>query len=370
MGFTVNGDSYAFSSVAEEPSKLLIKNEKRQSRPLYALLGSAFSIPIKAVISLTGFHPVHGVETDIRAGGLAVIPVFAGFIIINALALLLSLLLFDSLLRRCGISQPLIYLLVPFMLFNEPVKTFFWTAHQQIFNILSPLIGIWLLDRIANSSRRISPVKLSLLSFSCGILLLLYGSFLLLLPVIIAGIWLNARFLSQRISIPAVLNVVFFFLLPTLLWIQYLNVFASGYYSHELAKYRQLVWITDELQKGFLPFFSRWYINTQFFLSSIYIPLMFLILAFVLNVKKKIRMPEGRLSLKMASFIIFMLFFLFHWMLGFYASRLSFALVPPLLIIIALSMDHRFIVSPNRYISISVVMTWIIYWVASYGPFY
>jgi len=370
MGFTVNGDSYAFCQVAEEPSRLLIKNEKRQSRPLYALLGSAFSIPVKGMIALTGFQPGSGNETEIKEGGRAVIPVFAGYIIINALALLFSLLLFDFLLRRTGINQAVIFLLIPFMLFNEPVKTFFWTAHQQIFNILSPLCCIWLLDKISNSRNRISFIKFSLLSFLSGILLLLYGNFLLLLPVIIAGIWLKARFSSQRISVVAVLNVVFFFLLPTLLWIMFLNVFASGYYSHELTSYRQLVWITDELQKGILPFLNRWIINTRIFMSSLHIPVLFIIIAFALNLKKKIRLPVSRLSLKMAAFIIFILFFLFHWALGFYASRLSFALVPPLLVIIALSMDHRFIISPYRYISFSVVLIWIVYQVASYGPFY
>ena len=132
---------------------------------------------------------------------------------------------------------------------NNITKTFFWTPHQQMFNTLLPLFCIWLFISVLKN--KYSPGRLFLLNFLCGVLLLFYGSFLLLLPVLIISVFYKSRMIMKQ-KITQAFSPVFLssvaFSLPIITWIIILKMTGVNFYSFETEFFRQFIWISDVLK--------------------------------------------------------------------------------------------------------------------------
>ena len=158
--------------------------------------------------------------------------------------LLGALLLFRHLYYRltAGRGQPLVLAaLLVFLVSNQVTKAFFWTVHQQMFTFLVPLMLLALVLQLQERLRwRAALPGLALLG---GVLALVYGSFVLVLSVLLYGLWLERRTVAVSKLLARAIGLIALFALPTLLWIGLLKLRGVAYYNHEAEAYGQLVWL-------------------------------------------------------------------------------------------------------------------------------
>ena len=114
---------------------------------------------------------------------------YLGYFILNILVLWLALFLFErifyQIVKPSQFSDYAMYLLMVFIASNPITKAFFWTVHQQMFNLLTPLLCIYILSRSDQLQKPLSFSQMASVFLLGGFLLLVYGNFILLLPVLV-----------------------------------------------------------------------------------------------------------------------------------------------------------------------------------------
>lgn len=376
-GFIRNCDTKYAVNPAIDPKFLLEPNTIRQSRPLYILFAALLGNSLEIVLHLIGLNYLK-----------KAIFYFA-FILINFITLYLGMKLYCRILTSFGTDKFLIITFSIFLICNDTTKAFFWTPHQQMFNIFTPLFIVFIMSRILLATQMISNKKYLLISLLSGVLLLVYGNFILVLPCILASFlykaYLENCINNRRIVITAVFSIVLF-LIPTLLWIGLVTLTAGHYYNHEIVAYRQVVWIVDKMQLGIYEFaryikhYSIKYFKTFSFeiLPFVVVSFIFICHSHIRGIKREDWGLDGRndryavmLKILFASSAII---FLFYWMLGFYTSRLTFTIVPVLLCYLPLKMNNIIKDNPQKVIMVRSIIIifvafWFVYHVLKYGPF-
>jgi hypothetical protein len=154
MGVTINGDSYIFIDCAIPPSDLMQQNSFRQARAFYVMAGAALGNTIYYLTT-----PLHRVmdrylkeknifQTEYTLSHPAEITkyffFYTGYVILNIIILLFALLLFEKIIIALSGNWKNGSLLFAIFLLklasNQESKLFFWTPHQQLLNILTPLL--------------------------------------------------------------------------------------------------------------------------------------------------------------------------------------------------------------------------------------
>lgn len=373
---TINCDSWEFLRLAQQPSRLLERGSLYQSRPGYAVIGFGMAVPFR----LLGLD--HRLESG-RSPDFA--PEYAGYILFNGILLLATLYLFVVL---CGRSS-LFALALPLVLLscNEVTKAFFWTPHMQIFNLFMPIASVainrWLL------TSRPEPSWRSLLGMSAllGVCLLVYGAFIVCMgSALVCLVW-GRRNASENRRVPgsallkaAVCGVVF--LLPILGWAAFVKWQAGDFYSHEIVAYRQFIWIIQALREGpaaFLDQLTRFSgLFSTVVVKAAWLPL--LATGLVMGVSAARRVPavaEEKVRHTTAAVLFYEWVAVpFYALMGFYATRLAWALVPPLLLILTVQ-TQRLLESldktPSRAVGAGLFLLSIVcllYQVLSAGPYF
>jgi hypothetical protein len=380
MGLNLNPDSYGFIFPAIRPALLLKDSSQRQSRPLFILLGSAagygwfaLSYPIHGLLSRiyerywTGAYP-H--DKMYLLGNF-----YLSFIAINALILWLCLWLLEKILRLNGLaseSAALGYGLMLFILSNPVTKVFFWTVHEQMLNFFTPLLAVYMAMRLARA-RDQPPYRIFFfLTLGAGSLLLLYGNFLLLLPVLLIGFLYQRRPLRgwSRVGMRLVeaAGLLITFLLPTFIWMAILRWNGTHYYSLEFAQYREFIWILDALKHSFGAFlqalgqYSKDFARTLGGVGGVLVIL--LLLYFLAGGQVE---PPRRDSGAIA--IVLLVVTIFYWLLGFYQDRLSYSLVPVLICLWAASLGKKMNQRRLLYLLLPAAAAWHLVQLLQYGPF-
>jgi len=376
LGFVVNHDSYGYLAMAQQPQRLLLPQEVRQSRPLYALLGAAVGYPLTAALGLAGQLGLapRWPPDDLRFYGF-----YSGYVLLNALALLGSLLLLRIVFQcfAAGRGEGWQFYVLAWVLVANPItKAFFWTAHQQMLAFFVPLTCLVLAIR----ARRAVPGwgRLLAVSGGLGLLPLTYGSFVLVWPALAFGWWwapagggptARRRWweLAGRLAVSAA-----FFALPTLLWIGILRAHGTTYYNHEAAHYHQFVWLLDAAR---LPFREGWGLvgsKLAEYGASLQLVGGWLLLDVVLYVatwwQQRGRGDVLPWAAARALAWVFATFGVFFALLGYYPERLAYTLLPLVLALLAGLMPHW----PRRYarpVALAGAAGWQLYVLFSYGPF-
>lgn len=374
LGFVVNHDSYGYLAVAQEPGKLLLPQEVRQSRPLYALLGAAVGYPLAALLGLAsrvGLAPPWPPE-DVAFYGF-----YSGFVMLNGLVLLLALWLFRQLFDVFTAGQGSkaeFYALAWVLVANPITKAFFWTAHQQMFAFLVPLFCLWLAIRLRQG--RVLPwAGLSELALGLGVLPLVYGSFVLVWPALAFGMlrfgdatppsWAN-RF--GRLALSALL-----FGLPTLGWILLLKLVGTTYYNHEAERFHQLVWLLDARHLPLADAASLVGSKLLEYLASIQLMGFWLLgsAGLYAATRWRTRAQAAQVLPAMAGAALAWVsgcFVAFFALLGYYPERLAFTLLPLVLCLLVALLPRW----PRCYAqpaALAVAAGWYLYVLLSYGPF-
>lgn len=387
LGFQSNCDALAFIGLAIDPSYLLEDQNIRQSRPLFILLGTITGYPVYFLSK--PFHPslksslypkLSDSLTGLRAERFPLyISVYLGYVFINIIILVISLLLFEKIVQHFTgnwKNSRLLFYAVLFLLAANPVtKAFFWTPHQQMFNILTPLLCIYISLFIA--VKKLSILKTLLISAASGLLVLVYGSFLLLLPFIIGSyLSIEKRKHTSRIILNCFL-LILCFILPTLLWIIILKISGTTFYSYEFSGFRQFIWIIDSLKISLQTFIETLGRNTLAFIKtsgSLIFPFFLLLFArffgglsrplSIENKKNENLILNPRFLLKSSAFV----FVVFFWLLGYYTDRLTFSLAPVILLAFAITLNRREIPRWLNYTLIILIAGWHLYTILYEAP--
>jgi hypothetical protein len=343
MGFPMNCDAIEYMGGSVNPGYLFEQNYTRQSRPLYLLSGAVIGYGLYFLS--TPFH--HSVKNSVKGQFNNQIPDekislyishYAGLILINLMVLVFSLFLFEKIVLhftgywKNGNIMRFSFLLM--LVSNHVTKTFFWTPHQQMFNTLLPLLAIWLFISVLKNN---SGLRLYFISgLLCGLLLLFYGSFLILLPVLLISIFCKYLLTPQKkihYYIKAVFLVLFSFCLPILLWILILKLTGIDFYSHETASFREFVWVIDSLKNtdSNLPAMLATNLHTYLATTAILIfPFLFLLISLLINqhYTKRFTIYKKTNHLHISFILPFLLIFIFFWLMGYYTDRLTYTSAP------------------------------------------
>jgi hypothetical protein len=376
LGFVVNHDSYGYLEVAHEPARLLLPREVRQSRPLYALLGAVAGYPFAAALRLAGRAGLVPASVLAQAHYYGI---YVGYVLLNGLALLASLLLFRSLFRHftAGRGEGWQFYALAWVLVANPItKTFFWTAHQQLFAFLVPLFCLVLALHVARRPV-LSWGALGGWALVLGLLPLVYGSCVLVWPALAFGLlWPGGAATAPRPNWRATLGKLALsaalFAVPTLLWIGLLYTQGTTYYNHEAERYHQLVWLAEARHLPFAAFLALVGRKLTEYLGSLHLMAGWLLGAAALYAATRQRhggsgpllpSPVGAALVWVSGWFV-----AFFALLGYYPERLAFTLLPLVLCLVAALLPQwpRQVARP---LALAVAAGWHLYVLLSYGPF-
>ena len=381
--FPLNCDSYDYVETAKNPLKLFEEKSIRQTRPLYVVFASALGYVLSPVFKLLPLENA-AAQDELLASSF-----YWGFMLLNFTILVLSLLVFDrivDILTARKFPAAAKYLLAVFLISNVVIKTSFWSAHQQMLTILSPLLCIYLCLKIV-LAEELKAKNIYLFALLGGLLLMTYGNFLVLCPAIILAVLIRlfrANDFSVKRAAKICIPAALIFIAPMALWSAVLMALNGSVYSHEASAYRQFIWVFDKLSVSFKDFYEQLIAFSKLYWTSLYRTVFPFLVALVLLktynfvfLRKAAadEISSGRNSMAGMIAVILMLYALFFWLMGYYSERLAFTLVPVVLCLLVMELDV--LLTRGKALTVKAVYVvllfcagfWIYSNVKAYGPF-
>jgi hypothetical protein len=334
-GFPMNCDAFELVGGTITPNYLFTKNYPRQSRPLYILSGSILgytiyflSYPIHDFIKEKAKTEFHNLITDNR------IPLYVshyvGLVVINFIVLVCSLWLFELIIEKHSGTwkngKILQYFFLVSLLANNVTKQFFWSPHFQMFNTFMPLYAIWIYTKNLSTPQSIKQTLIQ--GCLTGVLQLFYGSFILIIPIIILS--QNNKQLDKN-SLKRTLITLSGFLTPIFLWYVVLTMRNTTPYSEEMVHYREFLWIYDAMISPNKNLFKELFINLKTYAGTTAV-FIFPVILFVITywmASTRSRLYRSNLILDNKTKIIFgsvfILTILFFGLMGYYSDRLTYS---------------------------------------------
>ena len=238
LNVLVNCDSAVFMKDADNPSRLWNGDSDYVDRPLYSLAVNKTYVLLKNIGVPDMRREIKGISGDPYSYSYLIFGIFILFnllILLTAVAIIYRMMLNNFDLDSKKLRGNFIYLFSTlfFVTANELTKTFFWTPHSQMFNILIPVLAVWMI-----SSPKIfkKQINFTLFSACLGILMFAYPAFGLLLILLIF-----TEFLSLKIRIVSVvLSTMPYFIYPSVV-----RFLGYEYENPTIGKFREFIWVLD-----------------------------------------------------------------------------------------------------------------------------
>ena len=331
MNFQVNVDSDHMLNLSSNLKNIFNENESRQIRPLLIITANVLSKPINVILKTFNLNKKLNLNFDGNYKNIKnekKIPIYLSYVAINYLILFISCFLVVNLMLNYGNSLTTALILITLLTINHNTKYFLLTPHFQMFNILCPILGIYLLN-FFKDYENFSENKFYLICFLLGFLLLFYSIFINLLFFIIFSLIVNHK--KNLSLVKKIILTFFFFLLSSLLYLIFLKIYTNSIYIHETKAANMFVWILDlNLNNFFYIVFG----NIKNFLLTFNVQFFLIIFILYLFFKKKIGY-----NLKINKFtnelIVFFILLFFLYLMGFYRESLTINLTFPLLIMLS-----------------------------------
>lgn len=350
-------DSFEFIRDARHPGRLSMPGSYRQTRPLQIMAAAGLTlierpnwhshahyIAPEGGLSINGGPCDNCIQKSVGYPyGLHLQPGWLPYVVLNFIILLSGLVLFKRLIApRAAASLLLTAILAVFLVFNDAVRGFFWSAHLQMWNVTMPLVCVALGEALLlqpNRSWRFFVATGALL----GIASLAYASFVVCLPVVMVTILLGFWYKRERPSWLSVAGKLAAFLaafaLPSAVWIKIVIHLTGMFLNSEITQFREFVWTLDSWKAGGLPRLLRdaaVFAHPFFWClaSVIWAPAILLMIALLTTTRSIIRtIAKEHLPIVISALLTAMSCFGFFGLMGFYRSRLEFNIVVPLFVL-------------------------------------
>jgi hypothetical protein len=352
FGISMNCDSSEFMLLANNPSRLL-ENNSRTARPAMILAASGLVTVLSplipkgsAVLNEANVANPNRTTSAFEKNGAA----YVAYLILNMI-LLCSAYIFMRYMMVQGkrnksaseeSSSGLTATVVGFgllLISNDIVKAFAWSPHTQMFNILVPVLCIWILWMSWNRSL-VEHRWAFMFALAIGFGIAAYPSFLLCLICMLAP-WLLRQALGgmQVFALLRAAVLTSTALLPYILWYVVVKIKTGSFYVHETTKYNQVIWIFEALSEGFFKFVMVWFSNALNLVEMALPHLLFTAVAIawtlimrglkkkeILYVSKEARVAIGYCVM------VAMLLLIFFATVGYIIPRLAIPMVPPFIV--------------------------------------
>ncbi len=364
LNVLINCDSAVFMKDAQNPSRLFNGESVYQDRPAHALVAWIMSNFLKVI----GF-PNSSQEIVGNSGESTIYQsaFYFSFLSINLLILLVAIKLAIDFVYPCShdrktFSNASSILLIVFLVAgNELTKTFFWTPHSQMLNLLLPVLGLVLIS----NREKINSFRV-FLSLTVGLVFLMffYPLFGILFSILIYGRY--SKFWKRALIISTVLS-------GYLLYPRFLEYLGGSYSNYAISNFRQYVWIVDAVKQGNI--FDRSFSNLWSFLSTFpAIPtvLIFITVVLAFGIAPTFGKNRFRIISEAAPYLFFLAIYLTAlFTMGFYARRLTLG---PFIFLELLILRMGITVTGSHFTKLrllainSLLILLIISWVWTNGP--
>lgn len=316
LNVLINCDSAVFMKDAQNPTRFFDGQSVYQDRPLHALLAWCLG----SFLKLIGFpNTSRLVEGNSGQTTLYESAFYLSYVFLNFLILLLAVVIAVRYMKQSefGVSSkpPLnvIFLIVLIVATNELTKSFFWTPHSQMFNVLLPILALLLLA----NRKQVDKFRV-FFGIACGLVLLMF--FYPLFGILFSILAFSGYSVFRRRIILILLPLTVFLLYP-----RTLEYFGGSYTNHNILKFRQFVWVTDSFREG--EFNERIVTNIELLIATIpLIPSVLLLIAAILIVYIATKLGRKSLvvNLESLAYLLFFALYLFMlYLMGYYSRRLT-----------------------------------------------
>jgi hypothetical protein len=343
----INCDSAVFMKDAQSPSRLFDGESVYQDRPAHALLAWVISNFLKVI----GFPNLsreivgNSGETTLYQSAF-----YLSFLILNLLILLVAIKLAINYvypgnhIRKTYSNVSSVLVVIFLVAGNELTKTFFWTPHSQMFNVLLPVLALVLIS----NREKISTFRI-FLSLTVGLVFLMffYPLFGLLLTILIYGsyskIWKRALIVSTVLS-------------GYLLYPRVLEYLGGSYSNYAILKFRQYVWILDASKQDMLR--ERSIATINLFISTIpLIPTLLIVTSIILLflVASKIDKRSANFRSEFLPYLLFFAVYIFSVLaMGYYSRRLTLG---PFIFLELFLLRNMILISKDRFQKVRMFAT-------------
>lgn len=370
-----NCDSHVFNLIASDWSQLFTQaGETRLGRPIFLaagwLLDRVVFVATFGTVDPTGATPPYYEAAEVGYIVLNLLLVAAAVMVVFTVALGSR---WNTAAALRAQWAPALFLFV-LVAVNPVTKAFLWTSHTQMLVILVPVVALavtsWLLrDPISLRAAAIVGlvIGLGILSYASAVVIAIAGATAL---VVRRNRAQAAALLAGTAALPVA-------------WVVGVRLVQGSFYSVETAKFRQFVWVLDGFSDGTLlqrireniDAFLRSFFEGQSLLALAIVIGLLLLIGFVSRVRPSEPAPQLR-NFALATGIVVVWYSLFLYAMGFYQTRLSWALI--VIVIVAagvLLADTRRGASPRvaRVLDLSVVtaiIVWYVAWIAIPEPWF
>lgn len=333
----LNYDSPEFIKDANHPAELLETKSLLQTRPGLILLVAG----LQKLLSPIRDH----IMPLFRASGGEIrredfIP-YSLFVMVNYLLLLLSFSTYLHFFRQDIGSNALgVAFLGGLFVFNDVIKAFLLTPHNELFNLLVPLVCLYAFQEVRDH-HLFDQGRLFVLAFLVGLGLTAYGTFALFIPsVAIALLWVIVRD-KVRINLRIVVRlalVTVLVILPYLAWVFHVLAMTGSFHSAEMAQ-GQFSWILPLLRsrplEAILQIVAKFGKIVSYTASQATVLPVVIVAVSLVTLDREHGLVDRLNHIRrfpLAALVISGLFLLFFTLDGMIVQRLAFSGVPPLVV--------------------------------------
>lgn len=346
FGIGLNCDSPELMWLAREPSGLLTKNSYRQSRPGLIIAAAILQVPLSLVVPFgappqkIGWGDVEGINKLFKIN----LPTYLAYVLLNIGILIASFFILRRVMERehdrraiHSASALLIVSTGLLLVANDVTKAFVWSPHMQMFNILVPVLSLYVTLRLLRGGLFDRSFVLGI-GLTVGLGLTAYAFFVVVTACAIPlAIWTTIKERRRRgraathLTALIVLSVV-----PSLLWYAYVRTTTGAFFHAEMAD-GELVWMTEDWAKGIGYFVHEWFgsLREQLgFMAPQTIPLAALIVwiaIFALRHRTALRGASHLWPIVPAGLYVSIAVLGFYTCIGWGAPRLAYPPIPPLI---------------------------------------
>jgi hypothetical protein len=317
LNVLINCDSAVFMKDAQDPSRVFEGTSVYQDRPAHSTLAWVIGSILKWLGIPNQTREVVGNSGQVTNYESIF---YLSYLVINLGILLAAVLLainyvFGTLSSaKIGKIKLIVLIVMLTVAANELTKTFFWTPHSQMFNVLLPVLGLTLLSL---RMRIVRFRQIFLWSALISMLMFFYPLFGILFGILFFVPYAN---LLKRLLTVSSFSFVY------LLYPSILEILGGRYHNPNVDNYRQYVWLLDSIRDKEL--FQNLRLNLGSFTTTFpIIPTIIMLVigtVYFMNRQNLSNQQAQKLSLDLLPYVLFFVLYITALsLMGYYSRRLT-----------------------------------------------